>query len=78
MPTAATMMLITTILVLFSMLEIIKFLFSTSRKKNPNNLCKLFDLFLKLLRANRINQNEKIESHKWQKLESGMGKMRLR
>ena len=51
------MMAITATLALFSMAGIAGFPFIPNRKKIRNNLCKLFDLSFKLLRANRINQN---------------------
>ena len=41
----------------FGMIFHEKIPFRMMRKKNPNDMCKNFDLSSKLLRANRINQN---------------------
>ncbi len=43
------------------------------QKKNPNKLCNLFDQFSKLLRANKINQDNQIESYKMARIKVKYG-----
>jgi hypothetical protein len=43
------------------------------KKKNPNKLCKFFDQFSKLLRANKINQISQIESYKMARIKIKYG-----
>jgi len=43
------------------------------QKKNPNKLCNLFDQFSNLLRANKINQDNQIESYKMARIKVKYG-----